>query len=62
MGKRLKELLPSVEKRRITIGKRRNNAYIFTSLDDTRDEFVKVNRLTSIKWEEDEELRLQQVS
>jgi len=62
MGKRLKEILPSVEKRRITIGKRRNSAYIFTSLDDTRDEFVKVNRLTSIRWEEDEELRLQQVS
>ena len=62
LGKRLNELLPSIEKRRISIGKGRKNAYLFTSLDDARDEFVKVNRLTSIRWAEDEELRLQQVS
>lgn len=62
LGKRLNELLPSVEKRRITIGKGRKNAYLFKSLDEARDEFVKVNRLTSIRWAEDEELRLQQVS
>ena len=58
----LNELLPSIEKRRITIGKVRKNAYLFTSLDEARDEFVKMNRLTSIRWAEDEELRLQQVS
>lgn len=34
----------------------------FTPLDVARDEFVQVNRLTSIRWAEDEELRLQQVS
>ena len=62
LGKRLNELLPSIEKRRISIGKGRKNAYLFTSLDNARDEFVKVNRLTSIRWAEDEELRLQQVS
>ena len=62
LGKRLNELLPSIEKRRITIGKVRKNAYLFTSLDEARDEFVKMNRLTSIRWAEDEELRLQQVS
>jgi len=62
LGKRLNELLPSIKKRRITIGKGRKNAYLFTSLDNARDEFVKVNRLTSIRWAEDEELRLQQVS
>ena len=62
LGKRLNELLPSIEKRRISIGKGRKNAYLFTSLDDARDEFVKVNRLTSIRWAEDEALRLQQVS
>ena len=61
-GKRLNELLPSIEKRRISIGKGRKNVYLFTSLDDARYEFVKVNRLTSIRWAEDEELRLQQVS
>ena len=62
LGKRLNELLPSIEKRRISIGKGRKNAYLFTSLDNARDEFVKVNRLTSIRWAEDEALRLQQVS
>ena len=62
LGKRLNELLPSIEKRRISIGKGRKNAYLFTFLDEARDEFVKVNRLTSIRWAEDEELRLQQVS
>ena len=62
LGKRLNELLPSIEKRRISIGKGRKNAHLFTSLDNARDEFVKVNRLTSIRWAEDEELRLQQVS
>ena len=62
LGKRLNELLPSIEKRRITIGKGRKNAYLFTPLDVARDEFVQVNRLTSIRWAEDEELRLQQVS
>ena len=61
-GKRLKELLPSTEKRKVTISSKRKNAYIFTSLDEARDEFVKANRLTSIKWAEDDELRLQQVS
>ena len=61
-GKRLKELLPSTEKRKVTISNQRKNAYLFTSLDDARYEFVKVNRLTSIRWAEDEELRLQQVS
>lgn len=62
LGKRLNELLPSIEKRRISIGKGRKNAYLFTSLDEARDEFVQVNRLTSIRWVEDEDLRLLQVS
>lgn len=62
LGKRLNELLPSIKKRRISIGKGRKNAYLFTSLDEARDEFVQVNRITSIRWVEDEELRLQQVS
>jgi hypothetical protein len=61
-GKRLKELLPSTEKRKVTISNQRKNAYLFTSLDLARDEFVKANRITSIRWAEDEELRLQQVS
>jgi len=61
-GKRLKELLPSAEKRKVTISNRRKNAYIFKSLDEARDEFVKVNRLASIRWAEDDELLLQQVS
>ncbi len=61
-GKRLKELLPSTEKRKVTISNQRKNAYLFTSLDLARDEFVKMNGLTSIRWVEDEELRLQQVS
>ena len=61
-GKRLKELLPSTEKRKVTISNQRKNAYLFTSLDLARDEFVKMNGLTSIRWAEDEELRLQQVS
>ena len=61
-GKRLKELLPSTEKRKVTISSKRKNAYIFTSLDESRDEFVKANRLTSIKWAEDDEFLLQQVS
>ena len=62
LGKRLNELLPNIEKRRISIGKGRRNAYLFTSLDEARDEFVKVNRLSSSRWAGDEELRLQQVS
>ena len=62
LGKRLNELLPCIEKRRIKIGKGRKNAYLFTPLDVARDEFVQVNRLTSIRWAEDEEVRLQQVS
>ena len=61
-GKRLKELLPSTEKQKVTISNGRKNAYIFTSLDEARDEFVKANRLTSIEWAEDDELLLQQVS
>ena len=61
-GKRLNELLPSTEKRKVTISNKRKNAYIFKSLDEARDEFVKLNRLTSIKWAEDDELLLQQVS
>ncbi len=61
-GKRLKELLPSTEKRKVTISSKQKNAYIFTSLDEARDEFVKANRLTSIEWAEDDELLLQQVS
>ncbi len=32
-GKRLNKLLPSIEKRRITINKGRKNAYLFTSSD-----------------------------
>ena len=62
LGKRLNELLPSTEKRKVTISNQRKNAYLFTSLDLARDEFAQVNRLTSIRWAEDEELRLQQVS
>ena len=61
-GRRLTELLPRIEKRKVTIGKGRKNAHLVTSLDEARDEFVKVNRLTSIRWAADEELRLQQVS
>ena len=55
-------IIEQAEKRRISIGKGRRNAYLFTPLDVARDEFVQVNRLTSIRWAEDEELRLQQVS
>ena len=62
MMARLVTALTVPNTKRISIGKGRKNAYLFTSLDNARDEFVKVNRLTSIRWAEDEALRLQQVS
>ena len=61
-GKRLKDLLPSIHKSRLSTGGKRKHFYFFPELDAARDEFVKVNRLASIKWAEDDELRLQQVS
>ena len=60
-GKRVKDLLPGIHKSRLSTGGKRKH-YFFPELDAARDEFVKVNRLASIKWAEDDELRLQQVS
>ena len=62
LGNRLNEVLPSIEKRKITISKGRKNAYLFTSLEASRDEFVKMNHLTLIRWADDEEFQLQRVS
>ena len=62
LDKRLNELLPSIEKQKITISKGRENACLFTSLDAARYEFVKMNRLTPIKWADDEKFQLQRVS
>ena len=62
MMARLVTALTVPNTKRISISKGRKNACLFTSLDNARHEFVKVNRLTSIRWAEDEALRLQQVS
>ena len=52
---KLNEFLPGIRKSRITI-KERKNIYELMSLDASRDEFIRVNKLHSVIWDEDDSL------
>ena len=55
-GKKLNDFLPGIRKSRITIKKERKNIYELMSLDASRDEFIRINKLHSIIWDEDDSL------
>jgi hypothetical protein len=61
-GKRLKELLPSIKKERMTKGNKREMFYFLPSLEDAKQQFVKANKLYGLVWSDQEELPLRQVS
>jgi len=61
-GKRLKELLPSIKKERMTKGNKREMFYFLPSLEDANQQFVKANKLYGLVWPDQEELPLRQVS
>ena len=54
-GKKLNDFLPGIRKSRITIKKERKN--IYELIDQmSRDEFIRINKLHSIIWDEDDSL------
>ena len=61
-GKRLKEILPSIKKERMTKGNKREMVYILPELEHAKEQFVEANKLYGLVWSDQEELPLRQVS
>ncbi len=54
VGKALKELMPTLVKRR-EAGKKRKSIYLLPNLEQAREEFEQLNKLHSIDWARDDD-------